>query len=420
MFSKIMLWRKTHRIELFGVCVGLVLLLMSAVVLNIQFKASREDAEYIRTKAVYVSSFTTSRSGVSGQIQHLFVNEARTKCGILVRVAAPAYMSPNADDYVVFVKGYNPAKGTYDPKTFSNPSGGYCIFGDTGYALIYLIENRGFGDQAIECIVRSNNTIHDSDEVSVQSDDPSYAMYDQYRIIVNPNAAEAEVVDFLDDLDASSLYQDVVMSSSEASIRSTLTQDVAAMNDMINTINSLRKTMDESYSIRVPDLPDEIAGDSFDVMTHPKTHEKIIVYTPGYVLAGGVDFDWFGWGISESGGFLQTLTGSGSAKQFLDELGSTAPTRSQSMKDATSGKDWVTKNGDPISLVTSANSSGSMSSTARAQVINSYISAVDSYYTLKQKYQCTDLPAYLRLEYEMTSMDQVVSGNFREGTIYAW
>ena len=422
MFYKLNLWRRTHRIEIFGYGVFITLICMIVLCGFIKIGANQEDRSLMDTKAIYVKDFTTSISGVKGAIREVYVNADRTKCGILVKLESSSQVSGNATDYQVFVKGYDPIKARYDRGTFADPSGGYCVFGSTGYALVYLVENRGFGDQALECVVRSNNILHRAGTTSAEAaelkrKDGSYADFDQYRIIVNPNAAEATVVSFLDELDAVMLYQQAIMNGEERDIQETLRKDLEDMNTALAAVNSYRDALTQR-GVRVPALPEEIAGDKFQYFEHPDTHEQILVYTPGKILPGGVNFDWFGWDIQKAGGFLHGVIGNRSPGQFFGDLANAQTTPSEAMQALSgSGGTWYMTDGSAIEVNTRSNLADVA---AVSQAIENYRTSVRKYHDLKRKYQCEDMVKYLYLEYNMQGTEDIVSGNFAEGTITAW
>ena len=296
------------------------------------------------------------------------------------------------------------------------------MFGRTGYALVYLVENRGFGDQALECVVRSNNILHRAGTTSAEAaelkrKDGSYADFDQYRIIVNPNAAEATVVSFLDELDPVMLYQQAIMNGEERDIQETLRKDLEDMNTALAAVNSYRDALTQR-GVRVPALPEEIAGDKFQYFEHPDTHEQILVYTPGKILPGGVNFDWFGWDIQKAGGFLHSVVGNRSPGQFFGDLANAQTTPSEAMQALSgSGGTWYMTDGSAIEVNTRSNLADVA---AVSQAIEDYRTSVRKYHDLKRKYQCEDMVKYLYLEYNMQGTEDIVSGNFAEGTITAW
>ncbi len=422
MFRKLNLWRRTHRIEIFGygvLCSALLLIVLCGF---IKFENAGEDRRVMDTTAIYARDFITSLSGVKGSIRELYVNGSGTKCGILVKLDTPSQVSADALDYQVFVKGFDPLKNRYDRGTFSDPSGGYCIFGDTGYALIYLVENRGFGNQAIECIVRSNKILHrtgttSAEAAAMQKADGSYAKFDQYRIVVNPNASEATRVSFLDELDPVQLYKQAIMDSEEKDIQERLRADLEAMNAQLATLNGYREALSQR-GVRVPALPDEVAGDKFEYFQHPDTGEQILVYTPGQVLPGGTNFDWFGWNIEKAGGFLAKVVGTRSPGQYLGDLANASGKQSETMSALIgNGGTWYMTDGTVINVDTS---SKLKDEAAVSQAIEDYRESVRKYYDMKRNYQCNDMVEYLVLEYNMQGTGDIVSGNFADGTITAW
>lgn len=417
-------WKRTHKIEFFGVSVGIALFGLVATSGSILMHARSVQKDVLTNQAIYVKEFTTSLSDVRGEIVQVYADEGRTRCGILVRFENPQLLSADAKDYQVFVKGFNVSRGQYADETLASPSGGFCIFGSTGYALIYLVESSGFQAQALECIVRSNETLHvasqtSSEAADLQAKDGSYAQYDQFRIVVNPNASGAVTVGFLEDLDATALYKMAIVDQSEGEIREKLAQDVDQMNTAMKSILSYQENL-KNLQVRVPALPPEIAGDQFtaeDLMDG----SQMLVYRPGSVLPKGVNIDWFHKDLSDadaSGTVFLTkeLLGQRGEAQFFGDLSAAQEKRSDALSNLTSGS-WVMADGTQITV---DNDSPMADIKAMSQNITDYVNAVNSYYSMKYEYQCRDLVSYLQLEYNMKNTGNTISGNFADGVITAW
>lgn len=410
-------WRKDHRIELFMINVCASIIALFFVCVSIIIHMDDEDKDFLTNQAVYVSDFTTSISGTEGSIAQVYSNADHTKCGILVHFENPANLSSDAADYKVFVKGFNVKNGRYASKTMTNPSGGYCIFGSTGYALIYLSDADGFGNQAVECVVRSNEVLHrekvtSSDVEDLIEADSSYANYDQYRIIINPSASEAPVVDFLDDLDPAALYRQAIVDGGEADVRQVLSDDIVDMNTAMKAILAYRENL-ENLNVRVPALPEEIAGDVFDV--EEGENGSVLTYTPSYVFSRGVEFDWLHGSLETTSFLTDELLDLKSPSQFFANLQNAPEERSEGMTMLAS--EWFMRDGTKIVLNERTGLSDNESVSSNIQ---NYVQAVNSYYNLKHKYQCEDMVSYLALEYNMNAAADSVSGNFGEDVITAW
>lgn len=415
--KKMISWKKTHRIEAFTMSLMALCACFLVLFVFIGIRMHREDTVLVNDNAVYAEDFTTSLSGVKGQIEQVYVNADRTKCGILVHFDEMSKLSVNAEDYQIFVKGFNVKKGAYSSWQIPQPAGGYCVFGGSGRALIYLSCSKGFGRNAIECIVRSNKTLYTAGGATgemeeLQEKDGSFAKYDQYRIIVNPNAVEIAEVDFLDDLDTEALYKQAIVDGAEGDLRETLQQDVDALKIAYDAVMSYRDNLD-NMDVRMPALPEEIMSDSFDTETDEATGQETVRYRPGHVYLGGVDIPWEEQTLSD-GSFLDDVTGTQTPSQYFSVLSAQKAIDSETLQTLSSEK-WTMKDGTEIR----SDSLDENTSTIRAN-INDYVAAVRDYCNKKKQYQCTDLVSYLQLEYNMKNAGENMSGSFREGIVTAW
>ena len=410
-----MSWQKTHRIESFAMSVAAVCFGLLAVCGSIWIKTYSVTKDLLNEEAIYAERFTTSLSGVEGKIEQVYTNADHTKCAVLVRFDDMAKMSVNAEDYQFFVRGFNVQTGGASVAKISAPAGGYCIFGGSGRALIYLSCAKGFGSNALECIVRSNRTIYsqgsDSSEMQeLKASDGSFAQYDQYRIIFNPNANQAVPVDFLDNLDTKALYKQAIVNNAEVEMRQSLAEDINKLKTSYDALTAYRENLD-GLGVRVPSLPEEIAADRFTTETIGE--EEVLVYSPGTIYNGGVDFDWFHQTLSD-GSFLEKLVGTQTPSQYFSTLSASAAIDSETIRSLNT-EDWTMKDGSEIR----SDSLDENVSTIRSN-INSYVSSVREYCKLKKEYQRTDLISYLMLEYNMENAGENMSGSFREGIVTAW
>ncbi len=407
--KKIRLWGRYHRIELFGSMVGLICLGLIINCISIGVYAKNIDKDVLTNQAIYASEFITSLSGVQGNIAEVYTNKDHTKCGILIHFDDMTNIVTDAMEYQLYVKGFNVSKGTYAAVTKSKPTGGFYMFGSTGYGLIYLVDNAGFAEQALEIVVRCNEHIYTSTDTSEMSElkqkDGSYEDNDQFRIIINPSAKLATVVDFLDDFDVVSLYQDAVVNASEDTIREKLTKDVAELNTKMKAIQNYKKALSD-LNVKVPDMPDTIVGDSFSNL-----EDGTLVYTPGHVLAGGVDIDWYTHTLKDSSFLTEDLIGLKTPMQFFGDLAAAEPEEMPAfdtfyMLDGTE----IVEDGK----------SGLADMQAIAQNIDNYRKAVQEYFQLKTQYQTQDLVSYLELEYNMQNTGKHFTSNYSENTVILW
>lgn len=423
MIAKIKNWIKHNDIQAFGVAFAAITLCLLLTISNIAVTAAGQDRDYLNGNAVYVSDFTTSLSGISGSIVEVYTNESNTKCGIVIKLDKDkiSNISTDANDYQMYIKGYNISKGVYASKTLSNPTGGYYVFGETGYAMIYLVDSAGFQNQALEIVVRCNeyySSTGKGDE-ELKEKDASYAKHDQFRIIINPHGTNAVKASFLEELDVVALYQNTVAYAEEDEIREKLTKDVKQLNEYISKINSYAERLD-ALGVSVQGVPNCVLedADSFSTKTvvdSDGTESELLVYHPGFVFQNGVDFDWFENKLIDGHRFLPDLIGVKSTKQFLIDLKDNKDTNSYLMNpDA-----WYMKDGTKINL--SSNSKTDLVDVdAIKDDIQIYTETVNDYIRLKNQYQTIDMVAYLSLEYNIETTGETFTSNYSEDTVVVW
>ena len=411
MFTKIRMWQKHHSIELFGIYLVLICVGLLAISGTIKLTANSQDRDFLDANAIYASEFTTSLSGIAGNIEAVYVNPSDTKCAIMLHMDEISKTSTDAMDYQLYVKGFNVSQGKYATATLNKFKGGYYVFGSTGYAMIYLTDAAGFKNQAIEIVVRCNEVFTggtmSAEASALAQQDASYASNDQFRIIINPKGSAATEVDFLDNLDVVKLYQNTVLLESEEEIRTTLKNDVKNLNMYLAQINSYGKNL-TNMGVKVPTLPDYIVGDEFSNL---ENEENTLVYKPNYVFANGVDFYWFEKSLMDDHRFLPDLVGGKSDYQYLNDV--------KAQRDGINIEfnDWIMLDGTRINR---ESESTLQTDTTLRNTITAYEEAVRSYVTLKQQYQTQDLMNYLYLEYNMTSTGNTFTSNYSDGTVIVW
>lgn len=423
MVDKIKYWIRHNDIQAFGLALATITLCLVLTISNIAVSAAGQDRDYLNGNAMYVSEFTTSLSGISGSIVEVYTNESNTKCGIVIKLAQDevSNISIDANDYQMYVKGYNISKGTYATQTLSNPTGGYYVFGETGYAMIYLVDSAGFQNQALEIVVRCNeyySSTGDSDE-ELKEKDASYASHDQFRIIINPHGESAVKASFLDDLDVVKLYQNTVAYEEEEKIRETLTSDVKKLNEYISKINSYAERLD-ALGVSVQGVPNCVMEDADAFSTEKITSDDgiesdLLVYHPGFVFPNGADFDWFSHKLVNGDRFLPDLIGVKNAQQYLLDLSEKSDATDYSMDS----DEWYMKDGTKINL-NSNSDSDLVDLNAIKDDIQIYTQTVNEYIKLKKQYQTVDMISYLNLEYNIETTGETFTSNYSENTVIVW
>lgn len=409
-FKKIRIWERHHKIELFGIMIGILACIMAVDLASIKLYASKRDKMILDYNAIYMGEFTTSLTGVNGNISQIYVNPDRTKCVILLRFDNMSNMITDASKYQIFVKGYDVTKGRYARRTYSNPTGGYYVFGATGYAAIYLTDASGFKKEVLECVVRCNDILlanaSVADEDAVERDN-TYAQYDQWRVIVNPCGASAKVCDFIDDFDIVSLYQDAVIDENENYIRQTLADNIKNMQACMKKIEAYKENL-ISLGVNVPTLPDSILGDVIE------EEEGTLIYKPKYVFENGVDFDWFHNTLQEVSFMDMVKEPDMTNVQFFNSLQDHSASLGYSGNDS-----WYMTDGTQIDTSSAASSIFTNMQTI-SENISKYQEAISDYYDIKKTYQCTNLINYLALEANMKEVGKYFTSNYSEYTVIVW
>lgn len=454
MFQKFTSWKRRHGIEFFGIMLCVLLAVLAIDTVGIFAVSASADQDYLSSAPYYSSRFITSRSQLQGDIVGFYVNPERTRCGIMVNIEDIMNMSTNALDYEVYARGFNVSKGQYVSKTQNQVSGGYYVFGNTGYAMIYLVNSAGFAPQASELIVRSNKTLVEgqvsSDDLSasmeaLKQQNTTFAKFDQYRLVINPAASGAQEVDFLDSvdgtLDVMAAYRQCVLDQEEAKIRSKLYDNIGNMNMYMNQINEYADVLGR-MSIRIPALSEAIVSDTFvscpdsesgqvcDMYPEAALPRETVnedgtvstasypVYKPGYVYNNGVNFDWQHRTLSDGTGtdYFENLLLSGQTKvQYLQALKEAKPDRKGSSLDITKFAKL-----DGTRLTANMGQSAIDEERQTYEAVQAYIKAVTNYESEKYQYQTVNMPAYLNLQYNMERSAQTFTSNLVDGAVRMW
>lgn len=412
LFRQVRIWGRHHRIELFGTVLGALLLILLINSISICVYASRKNDRLLSEHAVFADSFTTSLSGKNGKISQIYVNTERNKCVILFQFDDMNGMVTDAAKYQVFIKSFDVFKGEYASRrrTQLDVMGGFYVFGTTGYTALYLSAVNGFPGECYEIILRCNDVLQinaDSSENENVARDASYAQFDQWRVIINPNGNTARECSFLDDFDITSLYQDAVIDENEGEIRENLYDDVKTMYSNWKKIDNYRNNL-ESLNVRVPSLPVYIAGDELAA-----DENGIIRYNPGIYSEEGVDYDWYGKTLHDTSFLDMVKSADMTDVQFFNSLNNYQASDSSLTSDT-----WYMADGSVISFDESSLKLSNMQ--AVVENIRGYNQALKDYYNAKRLYHCTHLIDYLYLESNMKMAGKYFTSNYNEGVVTVW
>lgn len=392
---------KHHRMERFSVML-ISLVVCMAIVVGLCFKASL-DAKSVTlgSTALYTTTATTSKSGVSGSVLDVYTSDDGTKSFIMVKFDDMSELSLNASNYSMYLTGA--AVQGNDTNVDDSISGSLYIFGSTGYVGIYLVDASGFDSQILDLVVRLNSTL-----TAATSD--TYE-YDQFRIYFNPGASGASSLDCLNGDTTPSIsdfYNEIVIQPQEEELHEELETQLEEMYVALETVAEYEERL-VSEGIVVPDEPDSIAGDAV-VVNDDGTYS----YYPSTILAGGYDLDW--QNISVIDGFLDDLIAESddptmTADEYLTMMSTEISLDSSSSGFNTDRFTWQLTDG---TLIDDLSGTSASRYTEYSELCEDLVSAWKAYYQLKVEYQRTLLGELIELE--VTKDTALTSANINSGS----
>lgn len=400
-----------YAMERFGVLFISLSLCMTFLLISIGIKVHNDNKQTLSEQVMYTTSVETSLTGQIGQIKGVYHNIDRTKCFILLQFKDMSAMSINAEYYQMFVTAFSTSQEQQVLK--KKPNGCIYVFGSTGYMGIYLTSAGGFEKQILGVTVRCNKTIVNTtiSDASSTYMDTSFDSYDQFRFYLNPGGTDTITATSLDKdrFDTFELYEELVTKPQEKEIRKQLMTDLETMYTIQNAMSEYEERLLRegvgSYTI-----PEQIDGDVIKI-----DDDGIYHLETDYVIPGGIDFDWYNGSIHN--GYLDALRGESSYTDYLNTL-----TASREHGDGFSTDivwymtDGSTFNGEDYTNVKLDDASYTELSTA----VDLLTSSWESFHSLKQQYQCTDLVSLLTLEKEAREAQSHYTVNTSENVLQTY
>ena len=243
------------------------------------FNKSRARAtEGFEDIAKYTSEFESSKTQTRGQLVDVYGNKDRTRAFVLLKFDDPTKISANAENYKVFMNAANVSGN--DLKVAGNPVGGVYIFGNTGYAGIYLVNSFCFPYQVYNMTVRLNAELSDSNSSGTgqanRLNDESFLKYDQFTVTINPGAKSVKEINTLnkkDTPDVVYLYNEIVSQQKEMSVHADLYKNVESMRLALNNVEEYSQRLSDIDKVQVPQVNDLMLGDKI-VRNAPEDENK--------------------------------------------------------------------------------------------------------------------------------------------------
>ena len=411
---------KHRKIERFGVLALVGIIALSSVTGTILVKTYKDKHQQLSTQAVYTVDFEMSRSHTTGKVVDVYTNANKTSALLLLKFDDMAHMSTDANNYVCFLRGYDPNKGK-EPLE-AHPACALYVFGTTGYVGLHMVDKNGFPNQIEYLTIRNDKELVEVDGGQVAEGGSQYDVYDLTDIYFNPGAAGTTVVECLNNevVTVKDMYEECIARSREQELRAILEDDLLQMRTTMVQISEYEQRL-VNMDIALNTPYGSIAGDyivnkdgltvgSLDYQAQladyvDGEHLRLMSNT---VCVGGVDFDWYNGSIHD--GYINSLKGDMTPQQYINSI-MTPPEGSEDDKQVPD-KWYFLSSGQEFTLVSQGGKFNQTATDIQTQ-IGYLTTAWNTYYSIKQKYECTDLINLLDLDYEVMSVENNFTINNR-------
>lgn len=412
--------RRHFKLQIFGITVLTVVCIFIANLVSIKISYDKKLNNYLSSTSKYTSSFQMSLSGVKGTVDNVYVDNSKTQCFILAKLANTASLTMVANNYQMFVSNVN-----YDGSNAGTPeenfTGEIYMFGSTGIVGLYIKSDVPFENTMKQLTLRSYTkyTANTSPYFRTTATD---AQYDQCHIFFNPGATDTKTIDFLEnhvagtDFDLSGVYRQVNSVNKETEIRNNILQYYDDLIAVMNKIMEYQNRLENAYNVDIPELPKYIKGDYFDDVAIYDAEGVQIgsyrKYIPATIVPGGTEYDWYNGNIMEGYFKLVPNTKKMTVRDYIYALNTDKSTRR--IPDMYT-EEWYYKDGTQVRLKTD-----STTTSLELEVIENiklYENQLDKYIELKKTYQTEYLTDLLLLESDSATVGQVYSVRKDENAI---
>lgn len=408
-----------HAIERFGVLFSVLAIAGVIVLGGSGASAYRAGNEALASTTLYTAEFTTSKTGLQGKVDGVYVNKTGDKALVMMHFDPSAAISYSAADYQAFLLGSDTNLNS-EPVNTSGITGSFHVFGSTGYVGVLLDADEPFDQQVLNLTVRANAELSydEPEEDSAPADelagDASFAKYDQWRVFVNPGASEAEHIQALDaaSFDPAQAYYDIVLKEEEETIRDELDQKLIEMRTHQAQIEAyttdLHTTKVDGMFLRPPQVPDSIAGDKITGVSAAEADDGVstLRLETDHVVPGGFDLNWRAGNVYDS--YLDVLVPpSQSYVQFLGNKRA-EETGEEDTRDI-SDMEWILSDGSDLK---SDYQSSDVTMRPLTNVMNNLSQAYQDYAKAKSEYQSQLMLDLLRLDVQLRDVQS--NGSVRD------
>lgn len=422
-----------HAIERFGVAVAVFGVTGTVFLTGAGISAYANGQEKLGATALYTTSFTTSRTQVSGNVLGVYTDPSKTRTMVLMTAKDEARLPSSADDYQVFLTGTDTELHQHSLK--GQPiTARYVTFGNSAKYMGVVLDNPNkFDLQILDMTVRINREVSyketngSSGEAQVgpsstktsdpNAGDKSFEKYDQMRIAFNPVATgsiEANLGEAGSDFNAGDVYHETVTQVSEKKLREQMDGQLLQMQADLAKIDQYESQIPTTFgndrvnklTLNEPAVPEVIAGDQVTGQDakSSKTGQSTLTLVSKKVVPGGYDFDWRDGSVSK--GYLDKVVPNGMS--YVDFM------KAQSKLSAPAPNwdkvEFTLNNGTPLSSYTNRDKVVEPLLTLRSNLITSW----HTYYDHKKEYQVTSYGNLLNLEIELRNVRANTTQNTNE------
>lgn len=411
-----------HAIERFGVLFAAVCLSAVVIFTATGVSAFTNTQSTLSSTALYTPTFQTSKTTLSGEVPGIFVSEDRTRAMVLMRFKDTSQVSVNAEDYQGFLTGSTTDLNQQGLK--SDVSGSVYVFGSTGYMGVMLDSNEPFHQQVMDLTMRANAELVYREEGEATTDelsagDGSFQKYDQWRVFFNPGGSQATVSKALssEELDVGAVFDEIVISAEEKTIRDSLDAQLGLMQTDLNRIKGateeLERTTADSgtLSLVAPEVPVQIAGDKITGSAKTADAPSTLELDTDYVMPMGYDFDWREGSVRE--GYLKDVVPSGT--NYVSYLAQ----RSKEDKDdfRINNMQWMLSDGTNLKVDYTTDN---VTVKPLFEIMNKLSQAYQDYYNNKRTYQVDMHNDLLDLEVNLRNVESNFTVHEGEDVLLAY
>lgn len=410
-----------HNIERFGITFIAITSIMVLLLTAAFVSAQNRGRQLLDDQALYVSSFTTSRTNLSGEVPGIFVSPERDRALVLMKFKSPTDVSSDASSYQGFITGSNADLG--QTRIEEEIRGEIIVFGSSGYLGVVLETDQSFPQQILSLTMRANSElVYEKGDANIRKDlrdDKSFLEYDQWRIYFNPGGAQAQVVEALASpkLNVGAMYAELVTAPAETKVRDAMNEVLLQMRADLERIDAYETELgvtssldgdklvnprgDNPQEALIPIAGDEIVG-GVDQEAQSDDGSTLSLRTE-WVNPRGFDFDWRNGSVYE--GYLDEVVPMG------QKYGEYLAARSEQDGGTFNASDIVWSLSDGRLLVDAVNTSTATVMQPLVTLRTNLESAYSQYFKDKSDYQVKYPLELLSLEITLRNVETTYSVN---------